>query len=82
MPPRRASRLRGSMYSFIEIASIDDVLDGLLARFVFTSGSAEERRPQVMTPALEDAWRRVIALGEALSGEPSGPARPSKQGSR
>jgi hypothetical protein len=52
--------------SFTETATIDDVLDGLLARFVFTSGSAEERRPQTMTAALEDAWRTVVAHAHAF----------------
>jgi len=51
--------------SSIETATIEDVLDGLLARFVFTTGSAEERRMMPMTPALEDAWRRVIAEARA-----------------
>jgi Protein of unknown function (DUF3987)/Toprim-like len=48
--------------SFIETATIEDVLDGLLARFVFTSGSAEERRAQPMTSAIEEAWRAVVDL--------------------
>jgi hypothetical protein len=48
--------------AFIETATIEDVLDGLLARFVFTSGSAEERRAQPMTRAIEDAWRAVVDL--------------------
>lgn len=48
--------------SFITVATIDDVLDGLLARFVFTTGTADERQAQKMTPGLEDAWREVIAL--------------------
>jgi hypothetical protein len=47
--------------SFISTATIDDVLDGLLARFVFTSGSADERPPQRSTPALEAAWADVVA---------------------
>jgi hypothetical protein len=50
--------------SFIETASIDDVLDGLLARFVFTSGIAEERPPQRSTPALETAWHGVVKLAQ------------------
>jgi len=52
--------------AFIETATIEDVLDGLLARFVFTSGSAEERRAQPMTQAIEDAWRAVIDLARAF----------------
>jgi hypothetical protein len=48
--------------AFIETATIEDVLDGLLARFVFTSGSAEERRAQPMTSAIEEAWRAVVDL--------------------
>jgi hypothetical protein len=47
--------------SFIEVASIDDVLDGLLARFVFTSGSAEERPMARMTPEVQEAWTAVLA---------------------
>jgi Toprim-like len=60
--------------SFIEVASIDDVLDGLLARFVFTSGTADERRMGRLTPAVQEAWDAVLARardfrsrGEALS---------------
>lgn len=52
--------------SFISTATIDDVLDGLLARFVFTSGIADERAPHRMTPALEDAWRDVIKLAQTF----------------
>ncbi len=48
--------------SFIETASIEDVLDGLLARFVFTSGTAEEQRPKAMTSEIETAWQKVVAL--------------------
>lgn len=46
--------------SFVETATVEDVLDGLLARFVYTSGSAEEQRPRTMTTAIEDAWRAVV----------------------
>src|SRR5262249_3778478 len=45
--------------SFIETATIDNVLDGLLARFVFTSGVSEERAMTPMSPAIRDAWPRV-----------------------
>jgi putative DNA primase/helicase len=48
--------------SFITTATSDDVRDGLLARFVFTSGTAVERQARKMTPALEDAWRSVVAV--------------------
>jgi putative DNA primase/helicase len=51
--------------SFIETATIEDVLDGLLARFVFTTGSAEEQRIRPMTRELEDAWRRIVAEARA-----------------
>ncbi len=46
--------------SFIETAAIEDFLDGLLARFVFTSGQAEEQPMRPMTVALEIAWRAVV----------------------
>jgi hypothetical protein len=49
---------------FIATATIDDVLDGLLARFVFTTGSAEEQRMRPMTPALELAWREILDAAE------------------
>ena len=52
--------------SFVETATIEDVLDGLLARFVFTSGTAEERRAQPMTPAIEEAWRSVVDLARGF----------------
>lgn len=52
--------------SFISTATIDDVLDGLLARFIFTSGSADERPPQRSSPALDAAWRGVVKLAEAF----------------
>jgi hypothetical protein len=48
--------------SFIETATIEDVLDGHLARFVFTSGAAEERPMQPMTAEIEAAWREMVAL--------------------
>lgn len=61
--------------SFLEVASIEDVLDGLLARFTFTTGTAEERPMARMTPAVEDAWSAVLARardfharGQALQG--------------
>jgi hypothetical protein len=54
--------------AFIETATIEDVLDGLLARFVFTSGSAEERRAQPMTSAIEEAWRGVVSLAHEFHG--------------
>jgi hypothetical protein len=41
------------------------VLDGLLARFVFTTGQAEERRMQPMTRAIEAAWQRVLEAAAA-----------------
>jgi putative DNA primase/helicase len=47
--------------SFIETADLGDVLDGLLARFVFTSGVSEERPLIRMTPQIENAWGAVIA---------------------
>ena len=50
--------------SFISTATIDDVLDGLLARFVFTHGVADERPPQRSTPVLEAAWHGVIKLAQ------------------
>ena len=50
---------------FIATATIDDVLDGLLARFVFTTGSAEEQRMRPMTRALEDAWREILDAADA-----------------
>jgi hypothetical protein len=52
--------------SFIETATIEDVLDGLLARFIFTSGAAEERRMAPMTPALETAWTAVVQQAQAF----------------
>jgi hypothetical protein len=52
--------------SFISTATIDDVLDGLLARFVFTSGTAEERPPQRSTPALEAAWHDIVRRAQAF----------------
>jgi putative DNA primase/helicase len=52
--------------SFIETATVQDVLDGLLARFIFTSGTAEERRETPWSPALETAWRGVIERGRAF----------------
>ena len=50
---------------FIATATIDDVLDGLLARFVFTTGSAEEQRMRPMTAALEQAWREILDAADA-----------------
>jgi hypothetical protein len=52
--------------SFIETAGIEDVLDGLLARFVFTSGFADERRMARSTGELEAAWSEVLAHGKAF----------------
>src|SRR5262249_27025146 len=52
--------------AFIETATIEDVLDGLLARFVFTSGSADERRAQPMTSAIEEAWLTVIGSARSF----------------
>jgi hypothetical protein len=53
--------------SFVEVATIEDVLDGLLARFVFTSGTAEERPMRPMTSAIEDAWNSVVAHARGFS---------------
>jgi hypothetical protein len=46
--------------SFVTAATVDDVRDGLLARFVFTSGTADERQATKMTPAITDAWNGVV----------------------
>jgi hypothetical protein len=50
--------------AFIETATIEDMLDGLLARFVYTSGTAQERRKQRMTPQLDAEWRAVVASAQ------------------
>lgn len=47
---------------FISVATMDDVLDGHLARVTFTSGSAEEAPMKARTPEIEAAWRGVIDL--------------------
>lgn len=52
--------------SFIETATIDDVLDGLLARFVFTSGTSDERPMVSLTDAMEDHWRALVALARGF----------------
>jgi hypothetical protein len=52
--------------SFIETATIEDVLDGHLARYVFTSGAAEERQMQPMTAEIEAAWREMVALARGF----------------
>jgi len=52
--------------SFVSIATIDDVLDGLLSRFVFTSGRADEQPPKRMTASLERAWDDVVTLARAF----------------
>jgi hypothetical protein len=52
--------------AFVETATIDDVLDGLLARFVFASGTAEEQRPRAMTREIEEAWAAVGRLAQAF----------------
>jgi putative DNA primase/helicase len=51
--------------AFIATATIEDVLDGLLARFVFSSGSAEEQRMRPMTRTLDTAWRSILAAASA-----------------
>lgn len=52
--------------AFVETATIEDVLDGLLARFVFASGTAEEQRPRAMTPAIKQAWADLVTLARAF----------------
>lgn len=52
--------------SFIETATIDDVLDGLLARFIFTSGTAEERPMRMATDAMEQEWTDVKRHAQAF----------------
>jgi hypothetical protein len=52
--------------SFIETAGIEDVLDGLLARFVFTAGVSAERRMARSTDELDAAWRGVLDHGQAF----------------
>jgi putative DNA primase/helicase len=49
---------------FIEVATIEDILDGFLARFTFTSGSAEEQRMKHKDSVIETAWQQVLLLAK------------------
>jgi putative DNA primase/helicase len=51
---------------FVEVATIDDVLDGLLARFIYTSGGAPEQPMKRRTVDLDTAWTQVVALAQAF----------------
>jgi hypothetical protein len=46
--------------AFLEHATIDNVIDGFLARFIFTTGTAAPRRPSEWTEAIEQATQGVL----------------------
>lgn len=57
-------KLTGTTWNaFIARATIDNVLDGFLARFIFVTGSAAPRRPGSTTPAIEADWTALIQAG-------------------
>lgn len=52
--------------AFLEQASIENVLDGLLARFIFTTGHAAPRRMQRTTEQLKITRQRVLEHARAF----------------
>ena len=51
--------------AFVERASIDNVLDGLLARFVFVTGSADPRPLQTLAASLQHEWAELVDRARA-----------------
>lgn len=52
--------------SFLQTASIEDVLDGLLARFTFTTGTSTERPMVPMTDAMRVHGQELVALARGF----------------
>lgn len=54
-------KLTGTTWNaFVARATIDNVLDGFLARFIFVTGWAAPRRPGLTTRAIEADWTALI----------------------
>jgi hypothetical protein len=60
-------QISAATYSrFIQVATEQELLDGHLTRFIFTSGTATAKPMQRWTDAHEQAWAAVVKTGQRL----------------